>query len=120
MVPAPMTTTSGKVDIDADITRRRLLGGLAATSLGAAAWAADDSKDRPTTTTRSAKAIKALHESLTAEQRQAICFSWDHRGASGLPLRLHVTNNWAVSKRNIKSFSRDQQALIGEIIQSVL
>src|SRR5262245_48086657 len=115
-----MKSMSYDVDTVAGLTRRHVLGGLAAASLGAAVLAGDDPKARPTTTTRSAEAIKVFHDSLTPQQREAILFAWDHRGPSGLPLRLHVTNNWAVSKLNVKSFSRDQQALIAEIIRSVL
>src|SRR5262249_9950631 len=42
-------------------------------------------------------AVKALYESLSEQQKKAMCFDWDKKGYGGLPLRLHVTNNWAVS-----------------------
>lgn len=68
----------------------------------------------------SGPAIRAFHESLTAEQRRRMSFDWDHRGFTGLPLRLHVTNNWNVSPASISSFSPEQQRLIDAVIASVL
>src|SRR5262249_38754859 len=65
-------------------------------------------------------AVKALYESLTDRQKKAMCFDWDKKGHGGLPLRLHVTNNWAVSNTTVGSLTRDQQALVGEILKSVL
>ncbi len=67
------------------------------------------------------KAVKTLYDSLTDTQRKAVCFDWDKKGPyGGLPLRLHVTNNWAVSNTKIGSLSRDQQALVEDILKSVL
>jgi hypothetical protein len=68
----------------------------------------------------SAKAIKAFHDSLTEKQKKAICFDWDHKGHGGLPLRLHVSNNWAVSRWTVASFTKEQQELIESILASVL
>jgi hypothetical protein len=65
-------------------------------------------------------AVKALYESLNDRQKKAMCFDWDRKGYGGLPLRLHVTNNWAVSSTTIGSLTRDQQALVGEVLKSVL
>jgi hypothetical protein len=65
-------------------------------------------------------AVKALYESLSAEQKKALCFEWDRKGYGGLPLRLHVTNNWAVSSTTIGALSKDQQALVEAIFKSVL
>ncbi|MDB5310177.1 MAG: hypothetical protein JWO38_4379 [Gemmataceae bacterium] len=64
--------------------------------------------------------MKALHDSLTDAQRTAMCFDWDRKGYGGLPLRLHVTNNWAVSPIRVGDFTADQQALVEEVFKSVL
>lgn len=64
--------------------------------------------------------IRAFHESLSGEQRKRMCFPWDHRGFTGLPMRLHVTNNWAVSPASLESFSAPQQKLIEQIVASVM
>ncbi len=66
------------------------------------------------------KAVRALYESLPAKQKKALCFPWDHKGPGGLPLRLHVTNNWAVSNTTVASLTKDQQALVWEVLRSVL
>lgn len=68
----------------------------------------------------SAAPLRAFYASLTAVQKRQMCFEWDHRGFTKLPLRLHVTNNWAVSLASITSFNPDQQKLIADVIASVL
>jgi hypothetical protein len=42
------------------------------------------------------------------------------KGYGGLPLRLHVTNNWAVSPVKVGALTRDQQVLVEEVLKSVL
>jgi hypothetical protein len=66
------------------------------------------------------KAVRALYESLDARQRKAMCFDWDKKGYGRLPLRLHVTNNWAVSPVTVGALTAEQQALVGAILDSVL
>jgi hypothetical protein len=67
------------------------------------------------------KAVAALYESLLPAQRKVMCFDWDHKGPyGGLPLRLHVTNNWAVSPMAVGALTKDQQALVEAIFGSVL
>ena len=66
------------------------------------------------------KAVRTFYESLNDKQKKAMCFAWDHKGPSGLPLRLHVTNNWAVSNTTVASLTKDQQALVGDVLKSVL
>jgi hypothetical protein len=68
----------------------------------------------------SAAPLRAFYESLTAAQKRQMCFEWDHRGFTNLPLRLHVTNNWAVSPASISGFDKEQQRLIEDVIASVL
>jgi hypothetical protein len=67
------------------------------------------------------KAVKGLHESLSEDQRKVMCFDWDKKGPyGGLPLRLHVTNNWAVSPMAVGALRRDQQVLVEAVFASVL
>jgi len=89
------------------------LGGsiLEAVPQSSAADAADSDAD---------KAVRALYQALSDRQKKALCFDWDHKGPGGLPLRLHVTNNWAVSNTTIASLTKDQQALVEDILKSVL
>lgn len=92
-----------------DLTRREALATMAA------ALRAEPVRDGP-----SSKAIRGFHESLSPQQRKTMCFAWGHKGPSGLPLRFHVTNNWAVSPAAVRSFTKEQQKLIGDVFDSVL
>jgi hypothetical protein len=65
-------------------------------------------------------AVRALYESLSEQQKKVMCFDWDKKGYGGLPLRLHVTNNWAVSNMTVGALTKDQQALVEEVLKSVL
>lgn len=66
-------------------------------------------------------AVKALYDSLSEPQRKVVCFDWDKKGGyGGLPLRLHVTNNWAVSSMAIGSLNKEQQTLVQAVFESVL
>ena len=99
------------------MTRRNFMAAAAATagdSLLPAALAAAEIE------TPADKAVKALYDSLTEAQRKIMCFEWDKKGYGKYPLRLHVTNNWAVSPVAVRSFTKDQQALIGAIFDSVM
>ena len=54
-------------------------------------------------------AVKALYDSLSEAQKKAFAFDWDRKGYGDLPLRLHVTNNWAVSNTKVGDLAKDQQ-----------
>ena len=110
--------------IRSSVSRRSFLcqataGALSAGVVGTAEATAQD-QPAPAGEGSSAAPIRAFHESLTAEQRRRMCFEWDHRGFTGLPLRLHVTNNWDISPAAIASFTKDQQRLLDDILASVL
>ena len=72
------------------------------------------------TGTEADKAVKALYDSLTEPQRKVMCHDWDKRGYGKYPLRLHVTNNWAVSNMQISSLTKEQQGIVADIFNSVL
>ena len=57
--------------------------------------------------------VSQLHKSLTTAQRQKVCFDWNHQDKGGL-LRLHVSNNWQITKPAVTSnfFTKDQQEMI--------
>jgi len=63
--------------------------------------------------------VARLYESLTPQQREKMCFAWDHQ-VDGAPLRTHVSNNWSITDRqsmNVGSsfYTRDQQEMIEAI-----
>ena len=79
-------------------------------------WAADaDVLDTKT-------ALVALYNSLSQQQRQAMCFAWDENGHGNVPRRLHVSNSWNVSPPKIGSsfYNEEQKQLIAEVLASVM
>lgn len=61
--------------------------------------------------------VGKLYESLAPQQREQICFAWDHRDQDRGLLRTHVSNNWSVvdrAKLNVGGdfFTPDQRDLI--------
>jgi hypothetical protein len=65
---------------------------------------------RESTPASSETLVATLYQSLTEEQRRAVCFPFDH------PLRSRVDNNWQVTEKSVASFfNRDQQQMIREI-----
>jgi hypothetical protein len=98
------------------LTRREFLSASAAT-LGGRLLASNAAAEPESAAD---KAIKALHDSLGEPQRKVMCHDWDKTGYGKYPLRLHVTNNWAVSNMAVASLTKDQQAIVGDILQSVL
>lgn len=101
-------------DCETGRTRRDFLkvaGGaalVAATPLVPHVWAA------PTASSSAETAAGRLFESLSDEQRKAICFEFDH------PLRQTINANWAITKPTIAGFfSKEQKATIDEIFRGV-
>jgi hypothetical protein len=80
--------------------------GIAVAASGAMA-APPKAKDAETLTA-------TLYRSLTEQQRGEICFAFDH------PLRSKVDANWHITPQKIgQYFTRDQQAMIGEIFRGL-
>src|ERR1700733_899877 len=104
------------------VTRREFLQTVAGSAavLGAALFGESQAIRADAPDSQADTAVKALYESLSDQQKKAMCFDWDRKGYGGLPLRLHVTNNWAVSNTAVGALSKDQQALVEEILKSVL
>ena len=58
--------------------------------------------------------VKRLYDSLSAEQKQTICFPWQHE------LRTKYGANWAITKPSVAEFfSKEQQETIREIFRGV-
>jgi hypothetical protein len=107
-------------DTDALDRRQFLQRSATTTALAGILSATAGSAAAPPPTGAADVAVKALYDSLTDQQKKSLCFDWDKKGYGGFPLRLHVTNNWAVSNTTIGSLSKDQQALVEDILNSVL
>src|SRR5260370_8664147 len=99
---------------------RRLYVGTAGMLLEAAGPPPAQAAASPTVS-EADRAVQALYESLDEAQRQVMCRPWDRPGGYGKsPLRLHVNNNWAVSRMTVGSLKKGQQELVGAIFESVL
>jgi hypothetical protein len=102
----------------APVTRRQFVqtvgAGAAVASLPAITLAKGETKPKPESL------VKMLHASLTPEQKKQVAFDWNHldprTGGKG-PLRLHVSNNWHITKQTVASdfYTKDQQEMIEAI-----
>ena len=57
--------------------------------------------------------VKTFYDSLSEEQRKAVCFPFEHQ------LREKVDNNWLITKTLVEDYSKDQQAMIKEIFMKL-
>lgn len=97
------------------VTRRAFVQAAGTGVAAAALWPAVARAETPAKAS-SDSLVKTLYDSLTDEQKKAICFDWDHQDERGL-LRMHVSNNWNITEPNVASefFTRDQQDVIEAI-----
>lgn len=99
------------------VSRREFVQRAAAAGLATAggAWLLGSSaRAAPTPQSAAETAVARLYNSLTPEQRQVICFPFDH------PLRQRISANWAITEPTIgKFFTNEQQAIIDEIFRGV-
>ena len=115
---------SNSCECCSSITRRTFIKstvtGVAAATVsvlpfGAVTEAADRTKLSKGKKTTSETLVATLYQSLTEEQRKAVCYPFDH------PLRSKVDNNWHITdKKTGTFFTRDQQAMIHEIFMKLL
>jgi hypothetical protein len=118
---APDLTPSG-------VGRREFLkaAGIAAATAagGVPLFATPKAAAAPTRNSPAETAVKALYETLTPEQKKAVCFPWDYQDTKnkrGL-LRTHVSNNWHIVPQTINSdfFNKRQQHLIHDVYTGLL
>ena len=87
----------------------------AVAALPAAARAADPDKANPETL------VKKLYDSLTEKQRSEVAFVWDHQDDKLGLLRTRVSNNWQITKPEIRSdyYTKDQQEICRAIYEGL-
>lgn len=63
-----------------------------------------------------------LHASLTPQQREQVCFAWDHVHPKFGLLRTRVANNWNATKPDVAGnfFTGDQRRLIRDIFEQLI
>lgn len=66
--------------------------------------------------------VKLLYESLTDTQKKQMHFDWDHVSKRWGLLRIHLSNNWRITRPAINSdfYTKDQQAMIREIFLGLI
>jgi hypothetical protein len=76
----------------------------------------------PTPKSPAETAVKGLYDTLTDEQRKAICFSWDHMDKTRGLLRAHVSNNWFITPQRIKTnfYTAKQQDIIHDVFKGLI
>jgi len=57
--------------------------------------------------------VTSLYKTFTEEQKKEIAFPFDHE------LRSKIDNNWNIVKKNVSSFTKDQQAMIRDIFNGL-
>ncbi len=87
----------------------------AAAALPIAIRAAETDKANPETL------VKKLYDSLTEPQRKEVAFAWDHEDLKLGLLRTRVSNNWQITKPEIRSdyYTKDQQEICRAIYEGL-
>ena len=95
-----------------DVDRRQFLKSTALVTAGATAPAALAASSKKAASSETL--VSTLYDSLTAAQKKAVCFPFDHA------LRSKVDNNWFITPQRIgKFYTPDQQAMITEIFKGL-
>jgi hypothetical protein len=105
-------------DCESQLDRRSFIAAVGGASLaGAAALTLGGTPafGAPTPKSSAETAVARFYATLSDEQKQAICFPFDHE------LRHRISANWHITKPVIddKFYSKDQRALIDEILRNI-
>src|ERR1700693_3518109 len=60
-------------------------------------WAVPRALAAPSPSSPAETAVKGLYDSLTEEQRKAVCFDWNYQDKTRGLLRSFVSNNWQIT-----------------------
>jgi hypothetical protein len=106
-----------------DLNRRDFLKAAGATAAAALPlWAVPTAHAAPTPTSAAETAVKGLYDTLTDAQKRAICFDWNYRDKRRGLLRTFVSNNWHVTRHQIRSpfYTKEQQLLVHDIFRGIV
>ena len=101
------------------VDRREFLksaaGAAALGVVGSAFWTLPGAFAAPSPTSAAETAVGRFYNTLSADQKKAICFGF------GDPLRQKVNANWHITKPTIGNdfYTKDQRQLIDEIVRNV-
>jgi len=102
-----------------DFDRRHFMklagAAAAAAALPTAIRAAESEKSSPESL------VKKLYDSLSEKQRGEVAFAWDHQDDKLGLLRTRVSNNWQITKPEIRSdyYTKDQQEICRAIYEGL-
>src|SRR5262249_27673422 len=111
---------------EGDFDRRDFLKTVSVTAAAAATsvplWAVPRAQAAATPNSAAETAVKALFEALTDEQKKVVCFDWDYKDPQRGLLRTHVSNNWHITKPQIRSnfYTKQQQVIIHDIFKGII
>jgi len=88
------------------------------TGVGAATTASAEAAAKVTAETL----VGRLYKSFSQQQRNDVCFDWNHTDKRRGLLRTFVANNWNVTKREINDdfYSDEQRDLITQVFESIV
>jgi uncharacterized protein DUF3500 len=116
--PCPDCTGEGGID------RREFfrVAGVAAAAAAVPLAAVPHLAAAPSPSSAAETAVKGLFETLTDEQRKVICFDWDYQDPKRGLLRTHVSNNWQITDKNIRSdfYTKKQQMIIHDVFKGMI
>jgi len=102
-----------------DFDRRHFMklagAGVAAAALPTTIHAAASEKSNPESL------VKKLYDSLSEKQKGEVAFAWDHQDSKLGLLRTRVSNNWQITKPEIRSdyYTKDQQEICRAIYEGL-
>ncbi len=121
---ARFLNTPAHQNVETDLSRRHFLKSAAGTALVATGLptrglANPSQKDRAISPE---SLVGRLYHSLSGEQKNIVCFDWDHQDPKRGLLRTFIANNWNITPAEIHSdfYSREQQALIRDIFEGLI
>jgi hypothetical protein len=76
----------------------------------------------PSVNSAAETAVKGLFETLTDDQKKVICFDWDYQDPKRGLLRTHVSNNWQITDKHIRSdfYTKKQQMIVHDIFKGMI
>src|SRR5436853_380814 len=97
-------------------------GAAATAAAGLPLWATPRAAAAPTPKSAAETAVKALYDTLTPDQKKAVCFAWDHQDPKRGLLRTHVANNWHIVPQTVRSefYTQKQQHILHDIYKGLL
>src|SRR5947209_7629572 len=127
MEPKKRVCPDCEADNDVGVDRRDFLKTVgvtaaAATTAGLPLWATPRIQAAPTPSSAAETAVKVLFDALTDQQRKLICFDWDYKDDSRGLLRTHVSNNWQITKPQVRSsfYTKEQQTIVHDVFRGII